>query len=136
MIKLIGENNGIEIEVLDYQDPSAECRDDRNWLNSSVRVYAGGARLDVTCMIQTYDIEHLLEGLQTASQSFVWSFPEDDIAIEFVMSSGILSYARFRYRNGSDEEEIAASLNIKLGRTRRELCESVRDLMLQYPVLD
>ncbi len=137
MLKLIGEKSGIEIEVLDYQDPSAECRDDRNWLNCNVRAHIGCARLEVDCMIQTYDVRYLYEGLQGTSESFVWSFPEDEISIEFGMKNGVLSIAKFRYRKESSEEGIAVSFNLlKLGRTRKELLESVCDTMMQYPVLD
>lgn len=137
MLKLIGEKSGIEIEVLDYQDPSAECRDDRNWLNCSVRAHIGSARFEVGCMIQTYDVRHLYEELQSGSELFVWSFPEDDISIEFGMKNGVLSIAKFRYRKESSEEGIAVSFNLlKLGRTRKELLESVCDTMMQYPALD
>ena len=65
----------------------------------------------------------------------MWSFPEDDISIEFGMKDGVLSYVRFRYRKGS-EEDVVMSFSIKLTRTLKELCESVRDLMVLYPVLD
>lgn len=88
MIRLTGDNGEIEIEVLDYQDPSAECRDDRNWLNCSVRAHIGSARFEVGCMIQTYDVRHLYEELQSGSELFVWSFPEDDISLEFGIKTG------------------------------------------------
>ena len=135
MIKFVGDNGRIEIEVLDYKDASADNCEDKNWLICRISACLGDCGFVANCAIQTYDIQNLYELFKSKQKSFGWSLPDDDIVIEFCLNDGILKSARLVSRQKIVAEEMSSSFAISTQIQCREVLEEIEELMVEFPVL-
>ena len=135
MIKFVGDNGRIEIEVLDYKDASADNCEDKNWLTCRISACLGSFCFVANCAIQTYDIQNLYELFKSKKNSFGWSLPDDDIVIDFCLNDGILKSARLVSRQRIAEEEISYSCTVLTQMPCRDILDNIEELMVEFPVL-
>lgn len=135
MLKLIGDNGCISIEVLGYQDASATNRDDRNWLTCRLAASLGEVRFAANCAIQTYDMQSLYEELQGNRHSISLTFPEDVAGITFRVDEGVVTRVKLAWHTSIAQEEVSWSCVISMRKPQLELREDVQSLMLEFPVL-
>ena len=135
MIKFVGDNGRIEIDALDYQDVSAANCDDRNWLTCRILACLGDFRFTANCAIQTYDIQNLYELFQSKRQSFSWSFPEDDIVIEFCVNEGTLKSVRLISHHKITTEEMSYSCTVSTQMPCRDVLGDIEDMMVEFPIM-
>lgn len=133
MISIYGSDGKIDIEILGYQNASASCKDDCNWLDCKISVVFSDVVITARCAIQTYDIIELYEKLKVGNRTFKWTLPENDASLEFVINERTVSHIKFVWRQKIGEEMISASTVIQVGRASKEICCAIQQLVEEFP---
>ena len=134
-MKLLGDGFRLEIDILGYKYTEAVLREDRNWLSCKVTGEHIDGEFKFDCLIQTYDLIEWMKSLKSDSSLVVLSFPEDDASISMRKEDGCVKQVEISYTKKWSGGAMSQKVVFATQMLAKEICETLEEMMLAYPVL-